>query len=894
MLTPPHLPPALPLLFLLLTPATEPPVAAEDYRITDGLQVLYQFQGDGDTVADTAGAGTPINLKIADNDAVHRETGQITLQRQTILRTEKPPRRLILAIRKTNALTLEAWVTPANVEQAGPARLVTLSKDSVNRNVTLGQDGDRIDVRLRTNKTSDNGLPSLSAPEKTLRQKLVHVVYTRADNGRATLFLDGELVATKDIKGKIENWNDEYQLAIGDELSGGRPWLGTLHLVAIYSRALTPVEVLRNFKAGDHGRPSAEVIAQRRQRLAAQHFETSVAPILARNCLECHDASSHAGNLNLATKEAAMKGGDSGAVIVPGNPEESDLWISVESDAMPHDRAPLNTEQKTALKKWIADGAAWTLNEIDPAVYVHGSTGELYVQRLTVSEYIETVKHSLGVDIEKEARELLPPDLRADGFSNTAYNLNVDLKHVGAYSRLAEIIVSRMDVDQFVRRFSKRRKFTDKDMEDVILNTGQWVLRGPVNKQELFAYRGITTTVASAGGSFPEAMGYVIEAMLQSPRFMYRVEEQRGNGGRIDPSAFELASRLSYMIWGGPPDKNLLDAAAKGELPGNLQDQVKRMLQNPRARQHSQRFVADWLNLNRLKNLQPNRKRFPDWSPELAADMQAETVAYFDHVVWDLNKPMTALLNAQVTFTTNRLARFYGIDAAVAGRRHSSTSHFLLSSLHNEDLDLRRIDLAKTPGRGGLLTQGSVLTVGGDDASMVTRGLLVMHELLRGVVNDPPPCVDTTPVPTKPGKTQRSIAMERIADNRCGGCHSRFEPLAFGLEKFDGIGRYHQQDEHGNKLRDDGEILVPGTAESVKYDNTGQLMDLLANSERVGQSFTWKITQFALGRPLVAEDAATIDVIHKNALANGGTWTATMSAIVTSDLVTQTRTKTAK
>ena len=104
---------------------------------------------------------------------------------------------------------------------------------------------------------------------------------------------------------------------------------------------------------------------------------------------------------------------------------------------MPHNRPPLRDEDKDILKQWIAEGATWTLTEIDPAVYVHGTTNDVYVQRLTISEYIETVRHTLDVDIEAPARELLPPDLRADGFSNTAYNLNVDLKHVGAYARLS-------------------------------------------------------------------------------------------------------------------------------------------------------------------------------------------------------------------------------------------------------------------------------------------------------------------------------------------------------------------------------------------------------------------------------------------------------------------------
>ena len=174
---------------------------------------------------------------------------------------------------------------------------------------------------------------------------------------------------------------------------------------------------------------------------------------------------------------------------------------------------------------------------------------------------------------------------------------------------------------------------------------------------------------------------------------------------------------------------------------------------------------------------------------------------------------------------------------------------------------------------------------------MVTRGLLVMHEFLRGVVKDPPPCVDTTPVPSRPGLTQRAIATQRIASRNCGGCHAKFEPLAFGLEKFDGLGTFAETDRHGNRLREDGQLLIPGESEVVSYATAAELMDLLAQSERVQESITWKLTQFAIGRPLVAADAAIVSQIHRTAQQAGGTYDSLIQAIVLSDLVQKTRTE---
>ncbi|SVD40020.1 uncharacterized protein METZ01_LOCUS392874, partial [marine metagenome] len=277
-----------------------------------------------------------------------------------------------------------------------------------------------------------------------------------------------------------------------------------------------------------------------------------------------------------------------------------------------------------------------------------------WVRRLTVPEYIETVKSLTGVDIAKEAREILPPDIRADGFSNTSYNLSVDLKHIEAYSRLAGIIVEKMNVRQFAKRFSKKQGFTDDIMRDLVAKMGKWLLRGPLEDQEVAAFRGVSTTVAAAGGTFEEALTLLVEAMLQSPRFLYRVENERGDGTAWPVSEYELASRMSYIIWGAPPDAQLLTAAENGQLfeEDGLNAQLKRMLDDRRAAKRSAEFIHEWLNLGRLANLKPNPEKFPQWNADLANDMRAETIAFFDDVVWKQKRPMADLLNAKVTYAT--------------------------------------------------------------------------------------------------------------------------------------------------------------------------------------------------------------------------------------------------
>ncbi|MFT5127700.1 MAG: hypothetical protein ACI8W8_001307, partial [Rhodothermales bacterium] len=733
------------------------------------------------------------------------------------------------ALRKANALSIEAWLQPANTKQDGPARIVTLSSDTLNRNFTLGQDGKKIDARLRTPQTSENGIPSLSADG--LSTQLVHVVYTRARDGRTRLFIDGKKRAEGRTGGDFSNWDKNYEFALANELTGDRPWLGTLHMLAIYPRVLAADEVEQHFAAGSGVRPEPSPA------LAKRLFVDHIAPILANHCLECHDASTSKGELDLSRREQMLKGGESGPAIVPGKHQESLLWESIASDEMPKKRPPLSKEEKAVLRRWLDAGGDVALTEVDPAAYLHaGRGGERWLQRLTVNEYITTVRAAVGVDISKAATRLLPRDLRADGFSNTAYNLNVDFKHVDAYAQLAGQIVERMDLNAFLAEFA--------DIERI----GKWLLRGPLAEHELNGYLSITDAVKRTGGGERESLEFVIEAMLQAPRFLYRLEDQMGSG----PSPYEMANRLSYIIWGAAPDRALFAAAEGGKLNGTaaISAQVDRMLADPQAVARSREFIAEWLNLGRLSSLQPNPARFPNWTPELAADMRAETLAFFEDVVWTQKRPMSDLLSAPLTQTSPRLARHYG-----------------------------------PAPRAGLLMQGSVLTVGGDEASMVARGLFVMQELLRGVVKDPPPCVDITPVPSKPGLTQRAIAIGRINDRSCGGCHIKFEPLAFGLEKFDGIGAYHTKDEHGNPLRDDGEILIPGSPKAQDYANAAELMHMLASSTRVKQSLTWKLAQFALGRPLVGADVPAMNDIHTRAQKSGGTYPATIHAIVNSDLV---------
>ena len=845
-------------------------------RVNNDLLAFYDFRiVNGALVKDRSKIGPPLDLKIENLQNVQRSSGSLKVIGNTIIRSIRPAEKISKAIKNSGEFTLEAWVRPEKLKQSGPARIVTVSGNSTNRNITLGQSDNQYDIRLRTSETNNNGLPSISSSEPRLMLSPTHLIFTRKENGNVNLYINGKLSYSGIIDGNTRNWDLSYRLGLANEISNGRPWLGTYYLVAVYGRALSDDEIERNYKAGLNVVDDRLELSARSHSIKEKFFDEEIVPILSKHCLECHDTLNRKGKLDLSKKLYAYALDNGDKVIIPGKSSESLLWEVVVSGDMPVEREPLSDLEKSLLRKWIDDGAVWTTEEIDPLAHTFDRrVKENWVRRLTVSEYIGSIKISTGVDITKEAIEILPKDIRADGFSNTAYNLKVDLKHIEAYSSLASIVVGRMDLMAFVKSYTKSLNLTDNSMRRFISQIARDFLRGELSGSELAAFRGITTTVASAGGGLEDAVGLVIEAMLQSPRFIYRIENQRGDGGIWPVSEYELASRISFIIWGSAPDKKLLNYAQSGELsfPEVLDKEIERMLGDDRAVSRSMEFVREWLNLNRLLSMSPNPEHFKGWSKELGVDMKEETLAFFKEVIWHQKRPLADLLNANVTFATPRLAKHYGFNV-IKGR------------------GISKYDLSNIPERGGLLTQGSVLTIGGDEASMVTRGLFVLHDLFRSGVKDPPPCVDTTPVPTKPGLAQRSIAEQRVANKSCGGCHGKFEPLAYGLEIYDGIGAFHKKDQHGNDLRQDGEVLFPGTVKPIPYKTSEELMNLLSNSDRVSQSITWKIAQFALGRPLGQPDALALDKIHMEAQKGGGTYSSVIRAIIKSDLVQKTNTE---
>ncbi|HVW02124.1 MAG TPA: DUF1549 domain-containing protein, partial [Planctomycetaceae bacterium] len=333
-------------------------------RVQADLQVLFEFGVSSDVaVRDRSGIGPGLDVRADDRGGLRHSKAGLEVTRKTLMTSERPATRLSQAIKKSEALTIEAWIQPADVEQAGPARIVTQSRNPGERNFTLGQDKDRFEVRLRTTQTSTNGIPALVSTPRAASTELTHVAYTwSAREGKGRLYVNGRLNAEQAFAGSVSNWDDSYPLSLANELTGDRPWRGAYRLVAIYSRDLSAEEVARNHAAGAPG--SIDYAAL----LPPSHpgkvdFLKDIQPLLRKRCFECHSAGNEEGGVNLGIRQRVLEGGDHGPLFAKGDSTNSRLIHLVAAvnpdEVMPPDGEPLTKDEVGLLRAWIDQGAAW-------------------------------------------------------------------------------------------------------------------------------------------------------------------------------------------------------------------------------------------------------------------------------------------------------------------------------------------------------------------------------------------------------------------------------------------------------------------------------------------------------------------------------------------------------
>ncbi len=408
----------------------------------------------------------------------------------------------------------------------------------------------------------------------------------------------------------------------------------------------------------------------------------------------------------------------------------------------------------------------------------------------------------------------------------------------------------------------------------IITNLAQRAFRRPVASAEVDGLVSILTKAKERGRTFEQSLALVVQTILVTPDFLFRIEQPMAASARqtasndsgrpfsnrfvassvnertqsdtiisYQISSYELATRLSYFLWSSMPDEELLRLAEQGSLrkPAVLAVQIKRMLRDPKAQALAENFVGQWLEIRRLESQQPDRDRFPDFDDYLRASMQKETELFWQNIMQE-DRSILDFVGGKYTFLNERLARHYGIKGV-------------------RGANFRKVDLTGT-GRTGILTQASVLTVSsyGNRTSPVLRGKYILENVLNAPPPAPPanvPLLDEAAIGAK-GTLRQQLEQHR-KNPVCASCHARMDPLGFSLENYDAVGAWRAQD---------GKFPIDpsGTLPNGKSFKTADELISILQSEKLAftEALTEKLLIYALGRGIERSDRPAVKTIVTN------------------------------
>jgi hypothetical protein len=510
--------------------------------------------------------------------------------------------------------------------------------------------------------------------------------------------------------------------------------------------------------------------------LFAGDFSKTLYPVLEdAGCRACHNADGVASATRLHFPEATAPAdrveafGRSLVVLVDQKTPENSLLFRKPTARVAHaggQRIKPGTPEEAALRGWIQQLAALKGEELAKALRYRDEDGGarpvVALRRLTHTQYNNTVRDLLG-ERGLPANQFPPEDF-VNGFKNQFAAENLSPLLEDAYSSAAEKLAAnafRRDARGLVGcepSASCRAEF--------IARFGAKTFRRPLETAEIRRYEALFQKERD----FLKGAQLVVEAMLQSPNFLFRLEET--SNPKLKPYA--TASRLSYALWDSMPDGALFADAARGDL--DVDKTARRMLADPKAHQALDEFVSQWLRFDRVLTSTKERRAFPNFTPETAIAMTLEARSFVSDLVWN-NRNFTELFSAPYGFPNGDLARIYGVEPPAN--------------------DFDRVAFPANSGRAGLLGQAMFLTLTTkpDETSPTSRGLFVREQFLCQHVADPPPGVNTNLPPVTEAKpmTNRDRLAMHTENKTCAGCHNLVDPIGFGFEKFDAIGQRREK-----------------------------------------------------------------------------------------------------
>lgn len=471
------------------------------------------------------------------------------------------------------------------------------------------------------------------------------------------------------------------------------------------------------------------------------------------------------------------------------------------------------------------------------------------IRRLTRFEYSNTLRDLLGDTSNPGVR--LPSEELGNGFGNDANAMSVSSFLVEQYSKVAEDVASNTLADSQRRNLlgtclNNLSSFNETSCaQSVIADLLSNAFRRPATGEEQQAYQNLYSQLR-AEGDLDFALGGVIAAVLQAPEFLYRSELGQVDAatGRRKPSPHEMASRLSYFLWGTMPDAELLQAAQQGRLSSaaDVRREAQRMVANPKSRAMLEYFFDSLLPISSLQDLERDPALFPNFSAEIGAAMRAEIHALIQHVMFEGAGDWQSVLRANYSFVNGPLASFYGIGGV-------SGEQFQLVYTNPDQ-------------RKGILTSAGVMagTTHSVKTNPVARGAYIMKKMLCTEIPLPTGDIADLVVPPDPssGLTARERFSQHASDAVCQDCHKLMDPVGLVFEQYDPVGLFRT---HENGIQIDASGELPGA--NIPVNNAIELVDAIAADPRTYQCFAHNWANFAYGKTLGGQESCLKDEVAR-------------------------------
>ncbi len=482
------------------------------------------------------------------------------------------------------------------------------------------------------------------------------------------------------------------------------------------------------------------------------------------------------------------------------------------------------------------------------------------LRRLTRFEYDNTVRDLLGDDTSPSSA--FPPEAEVQGFDNQAAALTASDLLVEQYMKAAEGISERATADM-TKLMPTCNAATDGEATCAarfIDEFGKRAFRRPLTADEKARYQALYDFAKADPdmGTFRDGIQLVLQGMLQSSQFLYRPEFGEETPIDVDVvrlTHWEMASKLSYMIWNTMPDDALFAAADAGQLgtKEELAAQARRMLADDKAKPAIRNFHRQWLKLVQLQTVSKDTTVYPAYSDSLRPLWKEEVERFIEYVVLEDDGKLSTLLTAPYSFLNSDLAAFYGED--VVGPVPAGAAFEKVS------MDPTR--------HAGLITQGALMAVHaeGNQSSPVFRGKFVREQLLCQTLPLPPANLVIEPPELDPSKTTREQYEEIGAKPECASCHALMNPLGFGFENFDGIGLWRET-QNGKPIDPTGEITATESLDGP-FNGPVDLASKLAQSPEVASCVASQWFRFAYNRTVTAEDSCNLDLVNQAFAASG-------------------------